>query len=91
MESARAICSVEYDRALRVALGLQIPIALVSMLVLDLGRTARVCGIAMLGFWLAAALIAARRPWTPTPADLRFWRWGFIPCFVLALVCAALA
>jgi hypothetical protein len=54
MESARAICSAEYDRALRVALRLQIPIALASMLVLDLGRTARVCGVAMLGFWLAA-------------------------------------
>jgi hypothetical protein len=89
MELARAICSAEYDRALRVALRVQIPTALLSVLVLDFGQTARVCGVAMLGFWLAAALVAVRRPWAPTTGDLRFWRWGFIPCFALALTLAA--
>jgi hypothetical protein len=85
MELARAICSAEYDRALRVALRVQIPTALLSVLVLDFGQTARVCGVAMLGFWLAAALVAVR----PTTGDLRFWRWGFIPCFARALTLAA--
>jgi hypothetical protein len=90
MESSRAICSAQYDRAWRIALRFQIPIALVSMLVLDRGRTARVCGVAMLGFWLVAAIVAVRRPWSPTAGDLRFWRWGFLPCFVLALILAAM-
>jgi hypothetical protein len=91
MDAARAIISPEYRRAVRVALCVQIPAALVCLLLLDGGRTAQICGIAMLGFWLVAAAVAAHRPWTPSAADLWFWRWGFIPCFVLALLLAAAA
>jgi hypothetical protein len=40
----------------------------------------------MLAFWLGAV----RRPWKPTPLDLWYWRWGFIPCYVLVGVIASL-
>jgi len=91
LNNAQALISPQYRKAMQVALGLQIPISIICLLVLDFGRLARICGIAMLGFWLVAALIAIRRPWAPTSTDLWFWRWGFILCFVFTIVLAAWA
>jgi hypothetical protein len=82
------LMSRDYINAARVALSVQIPVAMLCMLVLDRGWTARICGGAMLGFWLAAAFVASRRPWNPSTADLWFWRWGFLPCFVAAVALA---
>ena len=90
MNTSRKIISAEYRKAARVALGVQIPIAILCVLMLDSGRTAKICGAAMLGYWLVAAVIAVRRPWTPSATDLWYWRWGFVPCFVFALVVAAM-
>ena len=90
MNTTSAIISTEYRKAARVALGMQIPIAILCVLMLDSGRTAKICGAAMLGYWLVAAVIAVRRPWKPSAADLWYWRWGFVPCFVFANVVAAM-
>jgi hypothetical protein len=57
---------------------------------LDGGRMAKVCGVAMIGFWAAAALIMARRPNSPRPSDIGFLRWGFVPLFALAVGVAQL-
>jgi hypothetical protein len=90
MSTGSPILSLEYRKATRHALLVQTPIAVLALLLLDGGYTAKVCGLAMLGFWLVAALIAVRRPWNPTAFDLWYWRWGFIPCFVFALFLAAM-
>jgi hypothetical protein len=84
------ILNPHYQAAMRTALCIQLPIAVVCLLMLDFGVSAKYCGTAMLGFWLGAAFIAARRPWTPTSADLWYWRWGFLPCFVLVVIVASL-
>ena len=89
MPAAREIVSVEYRKATLVALAIQIPTAILCLLLLDDGTMARLCGIAMAAFWIAAALIAVRQPNSPSAIDLWYWRWGFVPCFVLTLVCAA--
>jgi hypothetical protein len=82
------ILSQKYQDAIRTALKVQIPVAVLSMLNMDQGRTATVCVAVLAGFWLSAALIAYRRPWSPTENDLRFCRWGFIPALVLSLFAA---
>ena len=89
MVANRYLISPEYRAAARVALWTQFPIAVLGLLALDGGWTAKLCGAVLLGFWLAAAIIAYRRPWAPSPGDLWFWRWGFIPCFMIALIVAA--
>ncbi len=68
----------------------QVPLALLSLLMLDMGQSARVCGIAMIGFWAMAALILARRPDTPGASDLFFLRWGFVPVLLLTGALATL-
>jgi hypothetical protein len=82
MLDGRELMSSKYRKATRTALWVQVPTAILCLLMLDMGVTAKYCGTAMLGFWLGAVLIAARRPWNPTVNDLRYWRWGFIPIFL---------
>lgn len=72
-----------YREAIFFTLRQQVPCALLCLLMLDGGHMARVCGIAMLGFWSAAAMFMARRPQSPSPHDLRFLRWGFLPLFAV--------
>jgi hypothetical protein len=90
MNDTRELMSPKYREAMRTALWTQIPIAILCFLMLDGGVSARYCGTALLGFWLGAAFVAARRPWNPTYVDLWYWRWSFIPCFVLVGVLASL-
>lgn len=76
--------SPEYRKPVFQALALQAVVVTLSLGVLDLGTSARICGLAVLGFWAGAALIIARRPSTPTPADLALIRVGFLPLLGLA-------
>jgi hypothetical protein len=91
MRSTVLPLSDSYRGAIHFALLQQVPCALLCLLLLDGGRTAKVCGVAMLGFWAAAAIIMARRPSSPGPGDITFLRWGFLPLFALALALAQLA
>lgn len=84
MNSKNAVLSPEYREATKVALSLQIPIAILCLLILDGGYLSRLCGVGMLAFWLVAGEVALRRPWRPAPSDLWYWRWGLIPCFAAA-------
>lgn len=80
--------SSDYDRAIHSTLIQQVLCAVLSLLMLDLGQTARVCGITMVAYWSAAAIVMLRRPRTPTWTDRAFLRWGFVPLFAAALVLA---
>ena len=60
-------------------------IAGLCLLMLDGGQLARVCGIALLAFWIVAAEIALRCPWLPTRGDLWYCRWRFVPCLATAM------
>ncbi len=82
------VLSSRYREATKVSLALQLPLGLVCLLILDFGRMAQICGVAMLAFWIVAFVIAARRPWSPSLSDLLFWRWGFVGCFAVALLAA---
>jgi hypothetical protein len=89
MKSNQVVLGSEYDRATRTALLLQLPVALIALASLDGGQLAKVCGVAFLGFWLGAALIAVRRPFSPTRWDLSYWRWGSIPALILVAILKA--
>lgn len=77
----------EYMRAVKRTLLQQFPVLLLCALLLDSGRTLRLCLIAVLGFWLLSMVFLARGHRQPDAFGLWFIRWGFIPLF--AVVCVA--
>ncbi len=88
MRQSLVIASPLYRDAFRVAMIQQLPTAVLCGLLLDGGGVARICGIAMAGFWAGTLLGVARRPFAPTPADLALIRWGFLPMFAATLAVA---
>lgn len=73
----------EYSKALRASLWQQLPLFLICLLMLDSGRTLRVCLIAMLGYWLFTMVCLARGHRQPDRMGLWFVRWGFVPLFAV--------
>jgi hypothetical protein len=82
--------SHSYREAVFFTLCQQVPWALLCSLLLDGGRMAQVCGIAMLGFWSVATAFMVRRPRSPSADDLTFLRWGFLPLFAVTALLAQL-
>lgn len=73
----------EYLAALRTSLWQQLPLFVLCVLMLDGGRTLRVCLIAMLGYWLFAMVCLTRGRRQTDRMGLWFVRWGFLPLFGL--------
>ena len=76
--------SPSYRKPVFEAVGLQVLLGLLSLLILDGGTTARICGIALVAFWGGAALLIWRRPQSPTRTDIQLLRFGFLPLVVVA-------
>ena len=76
--------SKEYDSPIFEALALQIVLGLLSLLILDGGTIARICGIALVAFWSGAALLVYRHPLSPSKVDLQVVRFGYLPVVVFA-------
>jgi hypothetical protein len=89
MNLTKELLSPKYKDAAKTAFWVQILVCILSALVMDGGQTARVCGLALAGFWCTAFVFAFRRPFTPTKIDLWYWKWGFLACFVVAIYVAA--
>src|SRR5215471_21031644 len=66
------------------ALALQIVIGFMSLMILDGGVCAQICGAALLSFWGGATVMILRRPKLPTKLDLQLLRFGYFPVLVLA-------
>lgn len=80
--------SPEYSRCLgRGALVVGLILA-ASVLLLDGGVAVRATLIAVLGYLAGVAVMALRRPQTPTATDLNFLRWGFAPLWSATYACA---
>lgn len=82
--------SDDYRSPIHAALIQQVVCSLFCLLLLDGGRTARVCGVSVVGFWVAAAIVMTRRPTSPTEGDLAWVRWGSLPLFVVTLLMTSL-
>ena len=76
--------SKEYDSPIFEAVALQIVLGLLSLLILDGGTVARICGIALVAFWAGAGLLIYRRPTSPSRLDLQLIRFGYLPVVVIA-------
>jgi hypothetical protein len=76
--------SPSYRTPIFEAVGLQVVLGILSLLILDGGTTARICGIALVAFWGATALLVLRRPQLPTKIDILWIRFGYLPIVVLA-------
>ena len=76
--------SPSYRKAITVSLPQQVVAVLLSMMLLDGGQTAQVCGMAFLAFCIGIGLIMFRRSLSPSRADLLLIRFGFVPLFVAA-------
>lgn len=76
--------SSSYRRPVFEAVGLQVLLGFLSLLILDGGTTARICGIALVAFWGGAAVLIWRRPQSPTRTDIELLRFGYLPLVVVA-------
>jgi len=76
--------SDNYRRPIIEALALQVVVGVISMMILDGGETAQVCGAALLAFWGGAAVLIWRHPQTPSKVDLSLLRVGYLPVVVIA-------
>lgn len=81
--------SDRYRDAIRFAVALQVPWAVLLMLVLDGGQMARVGGDAMVGFWVGVAVVLLRRPTSPTAGDLLYVRYGYVGAWCVAFAVGA--
>ncbi len=76
--------SSSYRKPIIEAVALQTLLGFLSLLILDGGTMARICGIALVAFWGGAAVLVWRRPQTPTETDIALIRFGYFPVAVIA-------
>jgi hypothetical protein len=70
--------SGDYDSPIFDAVGLQIVLGLLSLMILDGGETAQICGVALVAFWSGIAVLICRRPLSPSKFDLQAIRFGYL-------------
>lgn len=83
--------SDQYRRPIFDAVVLQVVFGGLSLLILDGGDSARICGVALLAFWSGVFVLICRHPRHPSKLDLELIRWGYVLVLVLALVVVHLA
>lgn len=76
--------SPSYRKPVFEALVLQAVLGLLSLMILDGGTTARICGIALVAFWGGATVLIWRRPHSPAKMDIELLRFGYLPLVVVA-------
>jgi hypothetical protein len=70
-----------YDRQIWFSVKQQVLLAILAVLVLDMGEAARAMAAVIAGYWAGATVVVMRRPLSPSKGDLLFVRWG---CSLLA-------
>lgn len=78
--------STSYRKPIFDAVGLQVLLGCLSLLLLDGGATARLCGIALISFWGGAIVVIWRRPQAPTRSDMALIQFGSLPVVVFAFI-----
>ena len=76
--------SPSYRKPVFEAVVLQLILGILSLMILDGGTTARICGIALVAFWGGATVLIWRRPRSPTKTDIELIRFGYLPLGLLA-------
>jgi hypothetical protein len=78
--------SLLYRKPIFEAVGLQVVLGFLSLMILDGGNCARISGAALLAFWGGAIVLIWRHPDDPTKTDLDFIRCGYVPVGILAFI-----
>jgi hypothetical protein len=78
--------SPHYRKAVFEAVALQVIIGIFSLMILDGGECAQICGAAILAFWGGVIVLIWRHPQSPTYTDIRLIRFGYLPAVVIAFV-----
>ena len=76
--------SPSYRKAIFEAVTFQVLLGFLSLLILDGGTTARICGIALIAFWGGSAVLIWRRPQAPSRIDIELIRFGYLPLIIIA-------
>ena len=84
--SLRLPISPKYDSPIFEAVALQIVLGLLSLLILDGGEVAQICGIALVAFWSGAVVLIWRHPQSPSRLDLELIRFGYLPVVVISFL-----
>ena len=66
--------SSSYRKPIFEAVALQAILSLLSLMILDGGDTARVCGIALIAFWGGVTVLIYRHPKSPSKIDIHLIR-----------------
>ncbi|MFM8790890.1 MAG: hypothetical protein ACKOKG_04555 [Verrucomicrobiota bacterium] len=83
--------SPSYRKPVFEAVVLQFILGILSLMILDGGDCARICGAALLAFWGGAVVLIWRHRHSPTKTDLELIRFGYLPVVVIAFVVIHLA
>jgi hypothetical protein len=83
--------SPSYRKPVFEAVALQVILGILSLLILDGGNCARICGASLLAFWGGAVVLIWRHPHAPSKMDLELIRFGYLPVVVIASVVIHLA
>jgi hypothetical protein len=75
-----------YRKPIYEGLLLQFLVGLLSLMILDMGECARICGISLVAFWCGAAVLIWRKPWNPSKLDLSLIRIGYLFAVAIAQV-----
>ena len=76
--------SPHYRKAIYRAVALQVIIGFLSLMILDGGECAQICGAALVAFWGGVIVLICRHPQSPTYTDVQLIRFGYLPVVVLA-------
>jgi hypothetical protein len=76
--------SPSYRKPVFEAVALQALLGILSLMILDGGDCAHICGAALVAFWGGATVLIWRHPHSPTKTDLELVRFGYLPVLVIA-------
>ena len=76
-----------YWPAIKLAVIEQAIVAILAVLMLDLGQSIHITLVSLTAYWPAVCLIVIRRPSSPTVTDVEFVKFGFL--LILSIVAIA--
>lgn len=78
--------SPSYRKPVFEAVALQVLLGFLSLLILDGGECAQICGAAVLAFWGGVTVLIWRHPHSPTHTDIQLIRFGYLPVAIIAFI-----
>ncbi len=78
-----------FASAVKLGVVVQVVLFVLTALILDGGRSNKMCIVAMIGYWIVVAVMMIRRRTVPTRTDLLFLRYGMLALLAIVPLLAA--